>query len=78
MTELIVRFRTGFEEDQARRALEEIGGFIRRRMRTDSTQELMLLARFDGDVEEKVKALPSVAWVERNASGFRPMPSTDC
>lgn len=78
MTELIVRFRSGVPESMARRSLEDIGGFIRRRMRTDSTEELMLLARFDEDAEEKVKALPSVAWVERNASGFRPMPSTDC
>jgi len=77
VNELIVHFRAGTDETTARASIEEMGGFIRRRMRADSTDEVMLLVRFDGEAEEKVKAHPRVDWVERNASGFRPMPATD-
>lgn len=77
MTELIVHFVAGTDEASARSSMEQMGGFIRRRMRADDTDEVMLLVRFDEEAEEKVKAHPRVDWVERNAPGFRPMSTTD-
>jgi hypothetical protein len=75
--ELMVGFRRGIAEDAARKVVERAGATVRRRMRTDSADEVMLLIRVaDGALEAVEKALgadPSVARTERNTGGFRPM-----
>lgn len=43
--ELIVGFKRGITEDAARAAVEAAGGAVRRRMRTDHEDEVMLLVK---------------------------------
>jgi hypothetical protein len=71
--ELIVKFKHGISEAVARAAVKGAGASVRRRMRTDTPNEVMLLVKFDGeikDVEAKFKSYPSVLSTEVNQDGF--------
>jgi hypothetical protein len=71
--ELIVTFKRGISEDIARAAVKAAGGTVRRRMRTDFPQDIVLLVRAPGKVSElesKMKAMPSVVATEINQGGF--------
>lgn len=72
--ELMVKFERGFAEDEARTLMEAAGGAIRRRMRTDHDDEVMLLVKLPrarvGAVEKDLGKHPKVTLVERNAGGF--------
>ena len=71
--ELIVKFKHGISEAVARAAVKGAGATVRRRMRTDTPNEVQLLVKFDGDakdVEAKFKAYPSVLSTEINQDGF--------
>lgn len=71
--ELIVKFKSGITEAVARAAVKGAGASVRRRMRTDTPNEVMLLVKFDGDakaVEAKFKSYPSVLSTEVNQDGF--------
>jgi hypothetical protein len=72
--ELMVRFRMGVSEDIARAAVRSAGATVRRRMRTDFPNEVLLLVKVEpgkmGEVEERMKALPSVVSTEQNQGGF--------
>lgn len=72
--ELIVRFKQGVPENIARAAATSAGATVRRRMRTDFPNEVMLLVRADASslaaVEAKLKAYPSVLTTEPNGEGF--------
>lgn len=72
--ELMVKFERGFEEAEARALMEAADGHIRRRMRTDHEDEVMLLvklprARIDA-IEADLAQHPKVTLVERNAGGY--------
>ena len=72
--ELIVTFRAGVSEDAAKKQVEGAGATVRRRMRTDSPDEVMLLVRVPGGqmdaVESAMRASSDVASTERNQGGF--------
>ncbi|MCK6549955.1 hypothetical protein L6R52_29245 [Myxococcota bacterium] len=72
--ELIVRFKSGISEDVARAAVARAGATVRRRMRTDFPNEVMLLVRTGAgkleEVDQKMKAMPSVISTEVNQGGF--------
>jgi hypothetical protein len=71
--ELIVTFKRGISEDIARAAVKAAGGTVRRRMRTDFPQDIVLLVRASGKVAEletKMKSMPSVVSTEINQGGF--------
>jgi hypothetical protein len=72
--EIMVRFRVGVSEDIARAAVKSAGGTVRRRMRTDTANEVLLLVKVDagkmGELEQKMKSLPSVVSTEPNQGGF--------
>lgn len=73
--ELMVKFKRGVSEDAARRTCEGAGGTVRRRMRTDRPDEVMLLVRVQ-DVEasaQKLRGHPDVELTEANHGGYRPM-----
>jgi hypothetical protein len=75
--ELIVSFKRGVSEDDARQAVGRAGAEVRRRMRADHADEVMLLVKIGTaaleSVEEKLKREACVARTERNSGGFRPM-----
>ena len=71
--ELIVKFAPGVSEDDARSAAEGAGAKVRRRMRTDSADEVMLLIKIDGDVDAvkaKLDGRDDVEHTEVNEGGF--------
>ena len=72
--ELIVKFVAGVDEDAARGVVEGAGGKVRRRMRTDGPEEVMLLVRIeDGQLaalESEMNAHAQVEMTERNQGGF--------
>lgn len=72
--ELMVTFKRGVSEDIARAAIRGAGAAVRRRMRTDFPNEVMLLVKIDpakmGELEARLKALPSVSSTELNQGGF--------
>ena len=72
--EIMVKFERGFSEENARTLMGAAGGSIRRRMRTDHEDEVMLLVKLPRDridaVESDLKLHPNVTLVERNAGGF--------
>jgi len=73
--EIIVRFRAGVPEDEARSAVEGLGGQVRRRMRDDHPDIVTLIVGGDDEVMKRAAAeLGSdgrVDLVEDNAGGFR-------
>jgi hypothetical protein len=73
-SELMVAFRPGISEDEARRIVQAVGGNIRRRMRTDRDDEVMLLVKVDAaELDRADKALSkdeSVLRTERNQSNY--------
>lgn len=73
--ELMVQFERGFAENEARTLMEAAGGRIRRRMRTDHEDEVMLLVKLPRDrvdvVEADLAKHPKVTLVERNSSDYR-------
>ena len=73
--ELMVRFERGFEESEARTLMNAAGGTIRRRMRTDHEDEVMLLVKLPRDrvdvVEQDLDKHPKVTLVERNSEDYR-------
>lgn len=71
--ELIVGFVKGVDEDAARAAVEAAGGKVRRRMRTDGPDEVMLLVKAPEGLdalEAAMKSNSDVASTERNQGGF--------
>lgn len=72
--ELIIKFKRGVTEDDARSAVTAASGTVRRRMRTDGPDEVMLLVRVkDGGLDALESAMKSNAQVElteRNQGGF--------
>lgn len=72
--ELIVKFKSGVSEDAARTRVEGAGATVRRRMRTDGPDEVMLLVRVPadqlGEVEARMQAADDVERIERNQGGF--------
>jgi hypothetical protein len=73
MKELIVKFVRGVSEDDARSVAEDAGAKVRRRMRADSEDEVMLLLKIDGDVNKVKAALDrrdDVEHTEINEGGF--------
>ena len=74
--ELIVRFKKGVSEDDAKKIAEGASAKVRRRMRGDSPDEVTLLLRIAGnvsDVESELKKNSSVIYTEQNTGGFKPM-----
>ena len=75
--ELIVSFKRGVSEDDARQAVARAGADVRRRMRSDHADEVMLLVKIGTgvleSVEEKLGRESCVVRTERNSGGFRPM-----
>ena len=73
--ELIVRFKKGVSEDDARAAITKTGASVRRRMRYDTDDEVMLLVRQGSeklkDLESKLKANASVTFLELNRGDFK-------
>ncbi|MFO0723785.1 MAG: hypothetical protein U1E65_08395 [Myxococcota bacterium] len=73
MNELIVEFRAGVSEDDARAAVVAVGAQVRRRMRSDGA--IMLLVKLGSDpaqTRDRVANLPKVARVEDNDDGYGP------
>lgn len=72
--ELMVQFERGFAEDDAKTLMSAAGGTIRRRMRTDHEDQVMLLVKIPRNrvdaVETDLGKHPSVTLVERNAGGY--------
>ena len=72
--EFIVKFKLGVSEDIARAAIKGAGATVRRRMRTDFPNEVMLLVRVDSgsatDMEAKIKSYPSVVSTEVNQDDY--------
>jgi hypothetical protein len=73
--ELMVRFRRGVTEDAARKIAEASGGVVRRKMRTDRPDEIMLLVRVEDlkKVDSALKTHADVEGTEANHGGYRPM-----
>ena len=73
MKELIVKFAAGVSEDDARSAAEEAGAQVRRRMRTDEAEEVMLLLKIDGNLDKvkaKLEGRDDVEYTEINEGGY--------
>lgn len=72
--ELMVQFERGFAESEARTLMGAAGGTIRRRMRTDHDDQVMLLVKIPRDridaVETDLGKHPNVTLVERNQGGY--------
>ncbi len=73
--ELMVQFTRGFSEEDARALLALSGGRIRRRMRTDHADQVMLLLELPKEradaVQGDLKAHPQVTLVERNSGDYQ-------
>ena len=74
LSELIVEFHRGVSEDEARAVVLNVGGSIRRRMRSDSPAEVTLLVRVPegelSEIEAKLSRSRDVARTEKNVGGF--------
>jgi hypothetical protein len=70
--ELIVGFRRGVSEDSARSAVEGAGGKVRRRMRTDHDDEVMLLVKTKDPaaLQKSMQAHADVTHTEINSGDF--------
>lgn len=72
--ELMVTFRGGVSEDSARAVVGAAGATVRRRMRGDGPEEVLLLVKCPvgqlSAVEAGLGSHPDVAAVERNHGGF--------
>ncbi len=72
--ELIIKFNSGVSEDDAQAAVKAAGATVRRKMRTDEPEEIMLLVRVaHGGMEAVEKAMAddeNVEMTERNQDGF--------
>jgi hypothetical protein len=72
--ELMVTFRPGVSEDAARSVAAAAGATVRRRMRTDGPEEVLLLVKVPtgqlSAVESGLGSHPDVVAVERNHGGF--------
>jgi hypothetical protein len=54
--ELIVEFERGVKEDDARAVATKVGATVRRRMRTDHDDQVMLLVRLEPDRFDRAKS----------------------
>lgn len=74
IVELMVKFERGFEEEEAKALMQAAGGQIRRRMRTNHEDEVMLLVKLSAErieaIEADLKKHPKVTLVERNQGGY--------
>ena len=74
-SEIIVRFRPGVAEDEARRAIEALGGRVRRRMRDDGPQIVTLIVRGPAErirsATEALRSRSDVDVVESNDPDYR-------
>lgn len=74
MDELIVEFRRGVSEDDAKRVISHAGAKVRRRMRSDHEDQVMLLIKLDSTnleaVEKKLSGHKDVVHTERNNAGY--------
>lgn len=69
--ELIVEFRTGITEDEARRVVERAGATVRRRMRSDDPALIRLLAQLsDPAAGPRIAAAAEVARTEDNGPAY--------
>ncbi len=72
--ELIIQFIRGVDETEAQAVVASFGGSVRRRMRTDHPDQVMLLARVPaGSVRrlaQQAAGHPKVETVEVNSDGF--------
>lgn len=72
--EIMVKFERGVPEEEARTLMGAAGGSIRRRMRADHEDEVMLLVRIPRTrvevIERDLGKHPKVTLVERNEGGF--------
>ena len=72
--ELMVMFRAGVTEDAARAVVAAAGATVRRRMRTDGPDEVLLLVKVPtgqlSAVESGLGSHPDVLSTERNHGGF--------
>ncbi|MCB9655249.1 MAG: hypothetical protein H6729_14100 [Deltaproteobacteria bacterium] len=75
-SEFIVRFARGVPEPEARTIIEAAGGTIRRRMRWDPPEEVLLLVRLPASHRPGLQENNRVAHIEANDDGFRPMSET--
>lgn len=77
MGELIVRFTAGITAEAAEQTVADLGGSVRRRMRTDGPDQVQLLVKVpQADLDARTKqfeARPEVDWVEVNSDGYRPL-----
>ena len=73
-TELIVLFARGTEEGAARSVVEKAGARIRRRMRSDHEDQVMLLVKVATDkrskAEQEITRAPGVIHVEVNGADY--------
>ncbi|MBK8010860.1 MAG: hypothetical protein IPK13_05890 [Deltaproteobacteria bacterium] len=72
-SEFVVRFARGIPEAEARTLIEAAGGTIRRRMRWDPPEEVLLLVRLPAAQATKLQRESRVAHLEANDDGYRPM-----
>lgn len=72
--ELMVKFKRGIPEEDARTMMSAAGGKIRRKMRTDHADEIQLLVQFPrsraDELEDQFKQLPQITLVERNSDDY--------
>lgn len=73
-SELIILFNKGVSESDAKSIVSGVGGAVRRRMRWDKDDEVMLLVKVkDEGVGDRIRQSGKVSSIEVNAGGFRPM-----
>lgn len=74
LSELIVEFERGVSEATARRLVEAAGATVRRKMRTDASDQVMLLVRVSSEdvdaLETTLAGEEDVVRTERNEGGF--------
>lgn len=72
--ELMIQFKDGVDEATARSVVATLGGSVRRRMRTDDANQVMLLAQVPApDIQRRAQQAanhPQVARVEVNQGGY--------
>jgi hypothetical protein len=67
--ELIVEFRPGTSEDDARKLVEGLGAKVRRKMRSDA-DKVMLLVRLEGAKKSSFESSPLVSRTEPNDDSY--------
>jgi hypothetical protein len=72
MSELMVKFVRGISEEVARAAAESAGAKVRRRMRSDHDDEVMLLLKCDDidAVKSELEGRDDVEMTEVNEGGY--------